>query len=311
MSDLHVVLGGTGALGSAIVNQLCAEGLPVRALVRNRELAESMLPDAVEIAEFDAVDPDSVLSSTTDARVLYNCVYTPDKLGLVAESLVAAARRNHARLVFPSNADVYGPPQTLPMPETHPHAPTTERGRWRAAIEKALMDAHQTGDIEVIILRLAPIYGAHIRGSFMSTVFDNVLRDKKAFWLGSLDSPMNVVYAPDAAAAAVLLANGSDTTGQAWHISGPESMTGGAFLRKVHAAFGKPENIGVRTGTVFKVVGALVPDAKRLAQVLYQFEKPFVLDGSKLLRHFSGFEYTTHEIGIQDTVEWFRAEFSD
>ncbi len=310
MSELHIVLGGTGALGSALVHQLCAEGRPVRALVRNRELAESMLPEATEIVAFDALEAQQVLDGCAGGSVLYNCVYAPEQLGNLAESLVAAAKRTHARLIFPSNADVYGPPEVLPIPESHPHAASTERGKWRAAIEQALLDAHQAGDIETVILRLPALYGAHIRGSFMSVLFDSALRNKKAFWLGSLDAPTNMAYMPDVAAAAVLLADAADSAGQAWHVPGPEPLTGNAFLKKVFAAFGKPENIGVRTGLVFKLVGALVPDAKRLAQVLYQFEKPFVLDGAKFAARFPSFAYTPHDIGIQDTVDWFQAEFA-
>jgi nucleoside-diphosphate-sugar epimerase len=306
MSELHVVLGATGALGSAIVNQLCADELPVRTLVRNPALAASMLPDNVEIVQFDAHDAAQMRAGCAGATHLYHCVYSPDKLGVIAETLAAIAREQRARLVFPSNADVYGPALSNPINETHPHAATTERGKWRMAIERALLDAP---DIELVILRLGAMYGAHIRGSYMSVVFESAHKNQKTFWLGALDAPSSLIYAPDAAAAAVLLARAPDTAGQSWHVVNPEALTGAQFMTKVWDANGSTPNFGVRSATLFKLVGSLVPDAKRLAQVLYQFEKPFVLDSAKLCTRFPSFAFTPHDLGIQDTVDWFRAEF--
>jgi nucleoside-diphosphate-sugar epimerase len=306
MSELHVVAGATGALGSAIIQQLCAEELPARALVRNTALASSMLPDSVDVVEFDALNPESVETACAGATHIYHCVYSPDKLDVVASALAVAARKAGARLIFPSNADVYGPPQANPMTESHPQIAITERGKWRAAIEKSLYDAD---GLEFVLLRLGTLYGAHIRGTFMSVVFDSMLKNTKTFWLGSLNSPNSLAYIPDVAAAAVLLARAPDAAGQAWHIAHPEPLTGEQFMTKVWTLGGKPPNFGLRTATLFKVVGALVPDAKRLSQVLYQFEKPFVIGGAKFAARFPSFEFTPHDIGIQDTVDWFIEEY--
>jgi nucleoside-diphosphate-sugar epimerase len=306
MSELHVVAGATGALGSAIVQQLCAEDLPVRALVRNTQLASSMLPDELEIVEFDALDAASVKAGCEGATHVYHCVYSPDKLDIVASALAVAARNANARLIFPSNADVYGHPQTNPMTESHPQVAVTERGKWRAAIEKSLYDAE---GLEFVLLRLGTLYGAHIRGTFMSVVFESMLKDMKTFWLGALNSPNSLAYIPDVAAAAVLLARAPDAAGQVWHIAHPEPLTGEQFMTKVWMLGGKTPNYGLRTATLFKVVGALVPDARRLSQVLYQFEKPFVIGGDKFATRFPSFEFTSHDVGIQDTVNWFIEEY--
>jgi nucleoside-diphosphate-sugar epimerase len=308
MSELHVVAGATGALGSAIVQQLCAEGLPVRALIRNRALAESMLPDGVELVEFDAIDAGSVKAICADASHVYHCVYSPDKLEHVASALAVAARDAKARLIFPSNADVYGPPQATPMTESHPLNAVTERGKWRASIEQSLYDLP---DLDFVLLRLGTMYGAHIRGTFMSVIFESVLKDQKTFWLGALNAANSLVYVPDVAAAAVLLARAANASGQSWHIAHPDPLTGEQFMSKVWTHYGKTPNYGLRSATLFKVVGALVPDARRLSQVLYQFEKPFVLSSAKFAERFPSFEFTPHDVGVQDTVDWFKDEYGN
>jgi hypothetical protein len=48
-----------------------------------------------------------------------------------------------------------------------------------------------------------------------------------------------------------------------------------------------------------------------MVEVMYQFEQPFVLDGSKFAEAYPDFEYTPHDIGIADTVEWYKAFFGN
>jgi nucleoside-diphosphate-sugar epimerase len=310
MSQIHTVLGATGALGSAIVHHLAAEGRQIRALARNREIAESMLPEGVEIRNFDPLDVDSMRAACEGSAVLYNCVYLPEKLGIVAKTLRETAQALACRVIFPSNGDVYGPAQTYPIPETHPHAANSERGKRRIEIELMLTEPNPDGLNPVTIVRLPSLYGAHMRGSFMSVLFESAMRGQKSFWLGSLDAAHGLCYLPDAAAACVLLAEATDTSGEVWHVSGGDALSGRQFMEQVYAAFGTAPNFGVRSRTLFSVVGAILPDAKRLAEVIYQFEKPFALADDKFTGRFPGFAYTPRNDGIADTVAWYREEHS-
>jgi nucleoside-diphosphate-sugar epimerase len=308
MTQTHIVLGATGALGSAIVHHLHAEEIPVRAAARNRELAESMLPEDVEIVLFDALDKERVLTICKNASVVYNAVYVPDEIERITETLLEASRG--AKLVYPSNADVYGANVQSPIVETQPHSAVTERAQRRIAVEKMLIDAHNRGDAQVVIPRLVSFYGAHIRGTYLRAIFENARTGKKAFWLGSLDQPHSLLYVPDAAAACALLANHENTYGQSWHIAG-NPLTGKDFITRVFSSFGHIANIGLRTSAMFKLASAVVPDAKRMLDFIKQFDKPFVLDTTKFLNAFPAFQFTSHDMGIADTAAWFNAEFGD
>ena len=114
MSDLHTVFGASGALGSAIVHHLHAEGLPIRAVARNVEHATDVLPDGIDIVQCDATDATNVMAAAYEAGVIYNCMYVGDQMKEVASNLMAATRETGARLVNPSNVLVYGPLQTVP-----------------------------------------------------------------------------------------------------------------------------------------------------------------------------------------------------
>jgi len=66
-----LVAGATGETGRRVVKQLLAQdGIDVRALVRDREKAASLLTDAVEITVGDVLDPVSLRAALTDCQAL-------------------------------------------------------------------------------------------------------------------------------------------------------------------------------------------------------------------------------------------------
>jgi nucleoside-diphosphate-sugar epimerase len=311
MSELHTVFGASGALGSAIVHHLHAEGLPIRAVARNIEHATDVLPEGIDIVQCDATDGTSVMAAAHETSVIYNCMYVGDQMKEVAGNLMAAARETGARLVNPSNALVYGPLQTVPATEEHPQKPTSRRGIVRKEIDNMLMEAHDKGEIQVVIPRLATFYGAHVTGTFMAAVFESANAGRKAMWFGRLDQPHDLVYLPDAAAACVLLATNDAAYGQAWHVPGAGPMMGGEFITQVYKTFDKPAKMSTRGKTFFQLAGIVAPRILDMVEVMYQFEQPFVLDGSKFTQAYQDFKYTPHDIGISDTVEWYKAFFDN
>jgi len=89
-----LAIGGTGSVGSHVIQQLVKRGAEVRALVRNQESA-SKLPKEVEPAIGDLLDPVSVRVALDGVDKLYllNAV-TPDELtqGLIAYVLAKSIK---------------------------------------------------------------------------------------------------------------------------------------------------------------------------------------------------------------------------
>jgi len=65
-----LVAGATGQTGQRIVERLLAEGIEVKALVRDREKAIAQLPAGIEIAVGDVLDPGSLTAAVADCQVL-------------------------------------------------------------------------------------------------------------------------------------------------------------------------------------------------------------------------------------------------
>ncbi|GAB1542189.1 SDR family oxidoreductase [Scytonema sp. NUACC21] len=64
------VAGATGETGRRIVQELIARNIPVRALVRDIEIARSILPTDAELVQGDVSNPESLSTALGDSTVL-------------------------------------------------------------------------------------------------------------------------------------------------------------------------------------------------------------------------------------------------
>ncbi len=313
MNELHVVFGATGALGSAIVRHLTRSGKPVLAVARNEDKAQRILPEDTEFSIADALDADHVTYLCQGATAIYNCVHTRgENWFTLAENLIAGAKVSGARLVFPSNIHGYGPLQQSPATEDHPHLATSKRGILRNTLEKMLADARESDGLNYVVPRLAGIYGPLVTDSFIAQIVESALQGKQGYWYGKLDVPFDLVYVDDAAAACVRLSavEQSPEDNPAWHVPGYAPITGRRFMEMTYQAAGTKPNIGVRSRLMLSALGLAVPGAKELVELLYEFETPTLMDGSRFAAAFPDFRYTPYEEGIPGMVTWYREYLS-
>ncbi len=311
MNETHVVFGANGALGAAIVRRLTAAGKPVRAVVRDAELAAVLLPPAAGVVVKDARVKEMAVDACQGAAVVYYCVNVPYALWprwmpTITDNIVEAAAQAGASLVFPGNVFGYGPLQSIPATEDHPQDTRSNKGQLRNAMERRMLRAHQAGDVPTVIPRFPDFYGPNVISKLMAPVFQSALTGAKAAWPGTLDAPHDLIFVEDAAAACVLLGAMPEAFGQAWHVPGAGPLTGRQFLEMVYRAAGKPARGGPMSRLTFRFLGLLAPEAKEMLELLYQFEQPMVLDGGKFARAFPDFRYTPHEDAVRQTLDWFR-----
>ena len=314
MKEAHVVFGANGALGSAIVRALVADGVPVRSVVDDEDEAREVLPPGTAIVHGDATDPDGARRACRGATIIYHCVNVAQVQWLelmphMHEVIIQAARESRALVVFPGNVMGYGPFQQLPAKEDRPLAAESQKGRLRNAMDQRLMKAHEEGEISAVIPRFPDLYGPNVTNPQMSPLFRSAISGKTGTWPGRLDVPHDFLYVDDAARACVLLASTPDTHGEVWHLPGPGPLTGRLFIEMVFEAGGnrpKPRALG---RTLFRFFGALIPNAGEMNEILYLYEEPMLLDGSKFSAAFPSFTYTLHREGIRRTLEWFREHY--
>jgi nucleoside-diphosphate-sugar epimerase len=305
-------LGAAGGTGSAVVGELVARGLPVRAVTRS---GATDVPDGVEHVAADVATQDGSRRACAGAAVVYHCAqpgYTKwvELFPPLTRAVLDGTAEAGAKLVFADNLYVYGPPEG-PMTEETPQRAQGKKGRIRIEMAAAILRAHGDGRLRCTIGRFSDYYGP--RGT-TTTVGDNlmkpVLRGKPARWLGSLDQLHTLNYLEDMARALVTLGEREEADGQVWHLPAAEPLTGRQFLMLVYEAAGLAPKVGVARRPMIRLVGVFNPLVRELNETLYQFERPFVSDASKFQGAFGPFEPTPHRDAVRRTVEWFRHRFA-
>ncbi|HEX6678081.1 MAG TPA: NAD-dependent epimerase/dehydratase family protein [Actinomycetes bacterium] len=306
--QLHVVVGATGGAGGAIVTELAGRGHRVRAVSRK---PAADLPEGVEPLTADAADPAQARKACQGATVVYHCAEPPyqrwaAEFPPLTASIAEAAARAGARLVYADNLYAYGPVDG-PITEDLPALAATRKGRVRTLMAERLLAAHRKGTLRVAIGRSSDYYGPGGANSVVGDVlFGAAVLGRRARWLGRVDVPHSLNYLPDVARALVTLGSRSEALGEVWHLPAAQPLTGRAFVGLVAAALGRPVKVTATSRLALRVAGVLDPRARESAEMLYQWERPFVLDASKFQRAFGPLEPTPHRRAVAATVAWFQ-----
>lgn len=305
---LHIVFGAGGA-GGALIRELAAQGKAVRAVTRS---GRGDVPAGVEIIAADAADPASARAACARAAVVYHAVNVPypawpDVLPPVMDSLIAAAGKSNATLVYVDNAYAYGPVDRS-MTEDMPAAATTKKGRLRARLAETLLAAHRAGTVRAVIGRGSDYFGPGVTNSVAGDrVFPALLAGKKVMWVGSLDQPHTMTYVDDFARVLITLGTRSEALGQVWHAPAAEPLTGRQFLTLACELAGQPPRLGTYPPLLIRLVGLFDPVVRELPELAYEFTAPFILDGSRYQAAFGGAP-TPHRDALRATLSWYAGQ---
>jgi nucleoside-diphosphate-sugar epimerase len=308
--ELHVIIGVSGATGSSVAKELLNHGKRVRGVNRSGRAGAS---SGVEVVRADAADPASMRDACTGAGVVYNCVNPPfaewrEVFPRVMEAVIEGTAAAGARLVFADDTWMYGKVDG-PMTEDLPYRPVTDRGVLRALLAEMLLRAHATGKIRATIARAAELYGPAVRSVLAQNLFMPALKGYPALWIGDLDMPLTPTFIDDFAKVLVALGACDEALGQVWHVPHPAPTSAREFIRTIFEEAGtSPKMIALGRRQV-GTLGVVSPLARAAAEMVYQYEQPFIVDGSKYRRAFGGDAVATpYREGIRRTVHWYRTE---
>ncbi|MCL5997494.1 MAG: SDR family oxidoreductase [Chloroflexi bacterium] len=304
---LHVIF-GTGPLGTSVMRQLVNKGRRVRVVNRS---GKAETPAGVEVVRGDATDPASACEVCRGAGVVYNCANPPytewvTLFPRIQAGILEGAAAAGAKLISAENVYMYGEVDR-PMAEDMPYNAHTRKGQVRARMAQALLEAHRSGKVRAAIGRASDFYGPGVLGSAAGErVFYPALQGKQVLLLGKLDVPHTYTYIDDFGRGLVTLGECEEALEQAWHIPSAETLTTRQFLMLVFEATGQPPKMAATPNVVVKALGLFDPMMRELVEMLYEFDRPFIVDHSKYERAF-GNHSTPHREAIRRTVDWFRA----
>lgn len=305
-NELHVIF-GTGPLGKAVMRELVKKDKRVRMVNRS---GKANVPAGVEVVTGNATDPASTREASKDAAIVYNCVnapYTdwPHLFPPMQAGIIEGAAAAGAKLIVAENLYMYGPVRGK-LTEDLPYEPTARKGRVRAQMAEALMEAHHNGTVRVAIGRASDFFGPEVLGSAVGArVFYPALAGKPIQLLGNLDVRHTYTFIDDFGKGLVMLGERDEALGQAWHIPSAETLITRQFVQMVFEEAGQPAKMSSAPGIVIKGMGLFMPMMRELAEMLYEFEEPFVVDHSKYEQCF-GTNTTPHREAIRRTLDWYR-----
>ena len=305
--SLHVVFGGSGGLGNAVVRELVARGMRVRAVDRS---GRAKVPEGVEVVAGDATDHEAARRVCRGATVVYNCANAsfadwPTRLPPIMDGIIEGASSAGAKLVFGDNLDMYGP-VSGPITEDLPYSATGRNGRTRARIARTLMEAHRTGKVRAAIGRASDFYGPSVLNSAIGErVFRPALAGGAASKLGRLDVPHTYTYVGDFAKALVTLGEREEALGEVWHVPSAETLTTRRFLEMVFEEAGTRPRYRPAPRFLVRLLSPFMPATQGIKEMYYEFDEPFIMDHGKYERTFGG-DTTPHREAVRETLDWFR-----
>jgi nucleoside-diphosphate-sugar epimerase len=310
VSELQVVLGGSGGIGGAVVHELAARGHEVRAVSRH---PAPTAQDGVRQHRADVATLDGAATASAGAAVIYHCLQPPydrwaEELPALNRTVSEAAAREGAKLVVADNLYMYGP-VSGPITEASPQEPSSRKGRVRKDVADALIAGHAAGRIRVAIGRASDYYGPGGRDSIAGkTLFGAAVGGSSVRWPGSADQPRTFSYLPDLARALVTLGQSDTADGRAWIVPSAPPLTARALVGLIEQELGKRIKLVVTSKLAMRLAGLRISQARELPDIWYQFEAPFVADGSAFEAAFGTFAPTPHEPAVHETVTWFSSQ---
>ena len=273
MSDVALVTGATGLLGSYLVERLLEDGWGVRALVRRLEQARWLEEAGAKLFAGDITDRPSITSAASGCSLVFHAAasvgvgndWETFRLGNVegTENVLHASAASGARFVFVSTTGVFGraryreipTDESVPLPKLPEHE---VYGRSKQAAERLVLEAHERGTAWTAIVRPPVMYGVRDR-QFVPRIAPILQRGFFPL-LGGGTSTMSLTHARSIAEGALLVGTNESAGGKIYHLTDDFPITVSDLVRYGAEGLGcRVRRVHVPTAVVKIGFGVLKP----------------------------------------------------
>ena len=304
-NELHVIF-GTGALGKWTARELVRLGKPVR-MVSHSGKADSRIPVEAEVVKGDAHDVNKNIEVTKGATSVYQCAQPQyhewtEKFPPMQKAILDAVSINGAKYISGDNLYMYGDTNGQPIREDMPYQPHTKKGKVRGAMADAVMEAHRAGKVRAAIGRASNFFGPDD-----TAVTDYAIRPalagKSVNLLGRTDQPHTFSYIADFGKLLATLGTREDTLGQIWFTPSPAPVTQVELVKIMEETLGQKVKYMAAGKMMMSFLGLFIPAMRESVEMLYEWDKPFIMDSSKAEKAF-GWKGIPLKEAMQATIEW-------
>jgi len=277
----NLVTGGSGFLGSYLVEALVARGENVRTLVRPTSKIAHLENLGVDLVYGDLSDIRSLRTATQGMERVYHCAALATDWGAwetfrsanvtgVRNLLEASLEAGVSKFIHVSSSDVYGHPD-YPADETAPHRlrdwPYSDT---KVEAENLVwMCYHQCG-LPTTVVRPVTIYGPRSTTLVLQVV--ELLKSGRMVRIGKGDKPAGLAYVTNVVDVLLRAADSENSVGQAYNASDGSDITWRQYVDRLAEIVGVssprvviPYRLAYLTGWAMeKIYGALRIEARPL-----------------------------------------------
>lgn len=300
-----LVLGASGNMGSAIVQECCERGFWVKAFARNKERLEQLFKENshVEVLQGDVFNLTDLHNAAEDVDLIVHAVNIPyqewGKLPILMENVIQTVKKRKAKFAYVDNIYAYGRSVGKMMTEDMPKNPHTKKGKIRLQLQNMIKES----GIEYIIAYFPDFYGPYAKNTTLNTTTDAVKNNKKAVFLGNPKLAREYIYLPDGAKAFVNLVLHEKAYGQEWNIPSYGAITGDEIIEIIREITRYDKKITIVTKRMVQMLGLFNPFMREFAEMFYLVDEPVVLSGEKYEREIGPLPRTSYYDGLKEIFQ--------
>jgi nucleoside-diphosphate-sugar epimerase len=301
------VLGASGAIGLGVLDELKRQGISCQGAARTKR--EGWI-------QTDLLDTKQTSDACKGATHIYLCAGLAYSTPIwqrdwprIMGNVIAAAEATQAKIIFVDNIYMYGPPPLRqPITEDHPQEPTSQKGKVRKEIAAQLLKAHKDGKAQALIARSPDFYGPGATNSLLYIqMLANMLKGKKAQWIGDPNLAHTFGYVEDISRAMVTLALDDEAYGQTWHTpTSREPATASSLQSAFARELGTKPGLTVLPMWMIGLLKHVVPILGEVQEMTYQYTSPYIFSSEKFDTRYPAFAVTPYQEGIAKMVAAFR-----
>jgi UDP-glucose 4-epimerase len=257
-TELDVVTGGGGFIGSHLVDRLIAEGRRVRVLDsfvvgRRANLKQHADNDRLEVIEADVADMATTRAVCETADRVFHLAARADVVPSIQEPeayfranvdgtfavLEACRQTGVKRLVYVASSSCYGIPSSYPTPETAPPDPRYPYAVTKMLGEQLVMHWAQVYGLPAVSVRFFNVYGPRARtsgtyGAVFGVFLGQLLAGKPLTVVGDGEQTRDFTFVSDVVDALVTVA-ASDKTGEIYNVGSGKPVSVNELVRLLGA----------------------------------------------------------------------------
>jgi UDP-glucose 4-epimerase len=276
-----LVTGGAGFIGSHLTEALVADN-DVRVLDDLSGGCPENVPEQAELLVGDVREESALAEAMDGVDLVFHeaavvsvghsvdaPVETDETNASATLALLEQARKEDARVVLASSAAIYGQPETVPIPESHPKSPASPYGVTKLTADQYAQIYAELYDLPTVALRYFNVYGPRGGGDYSGVIrvfTEQALADDPITVEGDGGQTRDFVHVRDVVRANLRAAT-TDHVGEAFNVGTGEYVSIAdlaAAIRDAADSDSRIVHVGPRDGDIEHSYAETTAAAERL-----------------------------------------------